>query len=103
MFRAADLFLGCLHDAAQLLWIALVELIPRLLGTSVKSIKIPAALCPEIHNPTGYSHCTFVTIHFRFFAKLTFNLPVQNEHITEFTSRFWIIELTFRRMPIITE
>ena len=53
LVRATDLcFLGRLHDAASLLWIALVELIPRLLCPSASSIKILAALCPEIHNPT---------------------------------------------------
>ena len=36
-------FLGCSPDAARLLWIVLVELVPRLLGPSVKTMKSPAA------------------------------------------------------------
>ena len=44
--------LGCLRDAVQPLCIVLVELLPRLLCSSVKSVKIPAALCREIHNQT---------------------------------------------------
>ena len=41
-----------------------VELVPRCLGASVKSLKSPAAQRPAIHNPTvvhlSLSHCTFV-------------------------------------------
>ena len=40
---------------------------------------------------------------FVFFARLTFSLPVCKwARITAFTSRFWCVELTFGRMPIIT-
>ena len=52
LFSNGPLFLGCLHDAAQLLWIVLDELVPRLLCPSVKSLRIPAARCPAIRNPT---------------------------------------------------
>ena len=45
-------FLGCLLDAAQLLWIVLVELVPKLLCPSWKSLKILAAQRPVIRNPT---------------------------------------------------
>ena len=47
LFEVLHIFPSFLENA-----VALVELIPRLLCSSVKSIKIPAALCPEIRNPT---------------------------------------------------
>ena len=47
----------------QLLRIALVVLVPRLLCSSVKSIKILAALCPEIRNPTVL-HLSIQPLHF---------------------------------------
>ena len=49
------------------------------------------------------SHFTSVTILFRFFAGLTFRLPVcKRALVTEITSRFRLKELTFGRMPTIT-
>ena len=51
-------FFGCLRDALWLLRVALVELVPRLLSYSVKSMKIPAAQCPEIRNPFVAHHST---------------------------------------------
>ena len=42
--------LECLHDAVWPLRIAHVELISRLSCSCVKSIRIPAARCPEIRN-----------------------------------------------------
>ena len=50
--QAMDLcFLQCLRDAVWLLRIAHVELISRLLCSSVKSMKISAAQCPEKRKP----------------------------------------------------
>ena len=109
LVRPTDLsFLGCLHDAPSLLWIALVELIPRLLGPSASSIKILAALCPEMHNPK-VAHLSLQPLHFchhpsSVFAGLTFNLPVRKRAlITEFSIRCRFIELKFVKMPIITK
>ena len=55
---AMDLcLLGCLLDAAKLLWIVLVEFVPKLLCPSVESLQFPAARRPAIHN-----RCTSQTI-----------------------------------------
>ena len=52
-FRARVLCcLGCLLDAAQLLWSALVKLVPKLSCPFEKSLQIPAAWRPVIRNPT---------------------------------------------------
>ena len=48
--------------------------------------------------PTGYSHCTFATILFQFFfAKLTFNLPVQMSTSPNLHPDSGIGELNFKR------
>ena len=76
------------------------------LCSSAKSIMIPAALCPEIRNPTVvhlsvFNYCTFVTILLRLFAGLSLNLPVcKRALIAEFTTRFRLVE--FGRMPKVT-
>ena len=89
-------FLGCLRDVVKLLRTALVGEVPRLLCSSVKSMKIPADRCPEIRRLScilQYSHCTFVTIFFFvFFAGLIFNLPVRKRAlIPEFASRIFFV------------
>ena len=76
-------FLGCALDAAQLLCIVLVEVVPRLLCLSVKSLKIPAARRPAIHNSTVV-HLSLKLLHFShhpssaFFCRSTFQCG--NEH-----------------------
>ena len=55
--------LGCLTDATQFLWIVLIELVLRLLYTSVKSLRIPAARCPAMQNPTVV-HLSLLPLHF---------------------------------------
>ena len=51
-----------------------------------------------------FCHCTFVTMLFRFFAGLIFNLPVcTNEHLSpNLHLGSVLVELTFGRMPRIT-
>ena len=79
--RWTFVFLGCLQDAAQILWIVLVGLVPRLLCPSVKSWQIPAARSPAIHNPTVV-HLSLLLLHFchhpsSAFVGLFLNLPVR--------------------------
>ena len=63
-YSAMDLcFLGCLPDAAPLLRIVVVESVLKLLGPSVKSLKILAARRPAIHNPTVV-HLSQKPLHF---------------------------------------
>ena len=97
-------FLGCLFGAAQLLWIVLVEMVPKHLGPSLKSLQILAARRPAIHNPTVL-HLSLL-LHFCHRPSSAFclflNLPVQKWALcAEFTPRFRLIELTFGRMPTI--
>ena len=97
-------FLGC---AAQLLRES-YSLVPRLLGPSVNSMRIPAARCPAIRNPLSHifhcSHCTFVTTLLRLFIWLLLNLPLRKRALLGgFTSRFGLIKLTFGRMPTVTK
>ena len=54
--------LGCLLDAAQLLRIVLIELVPKLLCPSVKSLTIPVARHPATHNPTVV-HLSLLLLH----------------------------------------
>ena len=56
-------FLGCLLDAAQLLWTVLVELVPKFLCPSEKSIQILAVQRPVIRNPT-VAHFSLSPLHF---------------------------------------
>ena len=52
-YSAMDLcILGCLLDIAQLSWIVLVELVPKLVCPSLRSIQILAAQRPVTRNPT---------------------------------------------------
>ena len=92
-------FLRCLLDAAQILWIVLVELVARFLFPSVKSLKNPAA-----GHIVHYCYCTFVTTLLRPFIWLFLDLLVRKRALcAEFTTQFRLIELTFGRMPINTK
>ena len=49
------------------------------------------------------NHCILVTTLLRLFIWLFLNLPVRKRAlIAEFTTRFWLIKLTFGTMPIVT-
>ena len=105
--RRTLFFLGCLLDAAQLLWIVLVELVPRFLGPSQTSRKILAARRPAIRNPT-VEHLSLLLLHFCHHPSSTFwlflNLPVRKRALcAEFAPRFWLIKLTFGKLPTVTK
>ena len=96
---ATDLcFLWCLLDAAQLLWIALVDLVHIFLVSSKKSLKIPAARRPAIRNPTAV-HLSLLLLHallsppfFGLFVGLFLSVLC-----AEFTTRFRLIKTDIRK------
>ena len=93
-------FLWCLPDAAQFLWIVLVELVPRLwCFWRLSILRCTTQLSYTSHN----SNCTFAFIRLRLFVWLVFNLPMEKWALSaELTSRFRFTELTLGRMPRLT-
>ena len=92
-YSAMDLcFLGCWLDAAQLLWIMLVELITKLLCPSEKPFQILAAQRPVTRNLTVVhfsQKLLHVTTLLRPFVGLFLKLPVRKWALcAEFTIRF---------------
>ena len=67
-----------------------------------------AAPYPEIRNPIvvyfQHSHCTFVTILFRPFARLFFNMAMRIRALfSKSASTLGLVEQAFWKMPLLTE